>query len=135
MLMNDLALLLDLFRNSEETKFLICTVIFCLVFTASAKWRVELRAKIGHYRNRCFVLLSGYTILLTRDSGFTGTMTTAVVGDLKGTLYYFKVRACTRAGMGPSSGVVHVELNCPLNCNDSGRPPYRQGNTRVKLSL
>ena len=27
---------------------------FCLVFTASAKWRVELRAKIGHYRNRCF---------------------------------------------------------------------------------
>ena len=52
--MNDLALLLHLFRNSEETKLLICTVIFCLVFTASAKWRVELRAKIGQYRNRCF---------------------------------------------------------------------------------
>ena len=29
-------------------------MIFCLVFTAPAKWRVELRAKIGHYRNRCF---------------------------------------------------------------------------------
>ena len=28
--------------------------IFCLVFTASAKGRVELRAKIGQYRNRCF---------------------------------------------------------------------------------
>ena len=27
---------------------------FCLAFSASAKWRVELRAKIGHYRNRCF---------------------------------------------------------------------------------
>ena len=27
--------------------------MFCLVFTAPAKWRVELRAKIGHYRNRC----------------------------------------------------------------------------------
>ena len=42
--MNDLALLLDLFGNSEETKLLICTVIFCLVFTASVKWRVELQA-------------------------------------------------------------------------------------------
>ena len=28
---------------------------FCLVFTASAKWRLELRAKIGQYRNRCFL--------------------------------------------------------------------------------
>ena len=27
---------------------------FCLVFTAPEKWRVELRAKTGHYRNRCF---------------------------------------------------------------------------------
>ena len=27
---------------------------FCLVFTATEKWRVELRAKTGHYRNRCF---------------------------------------------------------------------------------
>ena len=34
---------------------MICTVIFCLVFTAPAKWRIELRAKIGQYRNRCFV--------------------------------------------------------------------------------
>ena len=31
----------------------LLTVIFCLVFTAPANWRVELRAKIGHYRNRC----------------------------------------------------------------------------------
>ena len=54
--MNDLALLLDLFGNSEETKLLICTVICGLVFTASAKWRLELRAKIGQYRNRCFNL-------------------------------------------------------------------------------
>ena len=30
---------------------------FCLAFTASAKWRVELRAKIGHYRNRCLQTL------------------------------------------------------------------------------
>ena len=29
-------------------------MIFCLVFTAPAKWRIELRAKIGQYRNRCF---------------------------------------------------------------------------------
>ena len=35
---------------------MICTVIFCLVFTAPAKWRIELRAKIGQYRNRCFEL-------------------------------------------------------------------------------
>ena len=34
---------------------MICTAIFCLVFTAPAKWRIELRAKIGQYRNRCFV--------------------------------------------------------------------------------
>ena len=34
---------------------MICTVIFCLVFTAPAKWRVELRAKIGQYRNRCLL--------------------------------------------------------------------------------
>ena len=53
--MNDLALLLDLYGNSEVTKLLICVVIFCLVFTASAKWRVELRAKIGQYRNRSFI--------------------------------------------------------------------------------
>ena len=52
--MNDLTLLQDLFGNSEQTKLMICTVIFCLVFTAPAKWRVELRAKIGQYRNRCF---------------------------------------------------------------------------------
>ena len=54
MLIYDIALILDLIRNSEGTKLLILTVIFCLVFTAPAKWRVELRAKIGHYRNRCF---------------------------------------------------------------------------------
>ena len=30
---------------------------FCLVFTASPKWRAELRAKIGHYRNRCLLAL------------------------------------------------------------------------------
>ena len=51
---NDLALLLDLFGNPEEIKLLICTVIFCLVFTAPEKWRVELRAKNGHYRKRSF---------------------------------------------------------------------------------
>ena len=52
-LIKDLALLLDLFGNSEGTKLLIWTVIFYLVFTAPAKWRVELRANIGHYHNRC----------------------------------------------------------------------------------
>ena len=57
MLVNDLALLLDLFGNSEERKLLICTAIFVLVFTASPKWKVELRAKIGHYRNRCLHLI------------------------------------------------------------------------------
>ena len=31
---------------------------FCLVFTAPEKWRVELRAKTGHYRNRCFHYLN-----------------------------------------------------------------------------
>ena len=54
LLIYDIALILDLIRNSEGTKLLILTVIFCLVFPAQAKWRVELRAKIGHYRNRCF---------------------------------------------------------------------------------
>ena len=54
MLINDLTLLLDLFGNSEGTKLLIRTVISCLVFTAPEKWRVELRAKTGHYRTRCF---------------------------------------------------------------------------------
>ena len=53
-LIDGLALLLDLFGNSEETKLFIWTVIFCLVFTAPPKLRVEFRAKIGHYRNRCF---------------------------------------------------------------------------------
>ena len=52
LLIYDIALLLDLIGNSEGTKLLILTVIFCLVFTAPANWRVELRAKIGHYRNR-----------------------------------------------------------------------------------
>ena len=53
LLIYDIALLLDLIGNSEGTKLLILTVIFCLVFTAPANWRVELRAKIGHYRNSC----------------------------------------------------------------------------------
>ena len=43
--MNDLILLQDLFGN------------FCLVFTAPAKWRIELRAKLGQYRNRCFCIV------------------------------------------------------------------------------
>ena len=51
--MNYHTLLQDMFGNSESTKLMICTVIFCLVFTAPAKRRVELRAKIGQYRNRC----------------------------------------------------------------------------------
>ncbi|KAK3096033.1 hypothetical protein FSP39_022221 [Pinctada imbricata] len=46
-----------------------------------------------------------------------GTKTTAVVGDLTGTVYYFKVRACTKAGLGPSSGVVQISLSCPVNCD------------------
>ena len=36
---------------------------FCLVFTASPKWRVELRAKIGHYRNRCFLHFLRFCLL------------------------------------------------------------------------
>ena len=61
MRINDITLLLDLhvFGNSEGTKLLIWTVIFCLVFTAPAKWRVELRAKISLYRNRCFICFTG----------------------------------------------------------------------------
>ena len=55
-LINDIDILLGLTGNSEETNLLIWTVIFCLVFTVPAKWRVELRAKIGQYRNRCFKL-------------------------------------------------------------------------------
>ena len=53
-LINGIALLLDLLKNSEGTKLLIWKIIFGLVFTAPAKWRVELRTKISQYRNRCF---------------------------------------------------------------------------------
>ena len=53
MLFNDLSLRLDLLWNSEGTKLLIWIVIVGLVFTVPAKWMVELRAKIDHYRNRC----------------------------------------------------------------------------------
>ena len=63
-LINDLTLLLDLFGNSEGTKLLIWTVIFCLVFTAPEKWKVELRAKTAHYRNRCFDILTRMTAVL-----------------------------------------------------------------------
>ena len=62
LLIYDIALLLDLIGNSEGTKLLILTVIFCLVFTAPAKWRVELRAKIGHYRNRCLTNLTNHSV-------------------------------------------------------------------------
>ena len=45
--MDDLALQHDLFVNSEETKLLICTMIF---------WSGDdLQAKFGHYRNTCLV--------------------------------------------------------------------------------
>ena len=49
---------------------MICTVIFCLVFTAPAKWRIELRAKIGQYRNRCFKWINDIKNILD-DSGFS----------------------------------------------------------------
>ena len=55
-LVNDLALLLDLLGNPEGTELLLYTIIFCLVFTALEKWRVELRAKTGQYRNRCLAV-------------------------------------------------------------------------------
>ena len=61
-LINDLTLLLDLFGNSKGTKLLIWTVISCLVFTAPEKWRMELRAKTGHYRNRCFYIIFVYLL-------------------------------------------------------------------------
>ena len=61
--MNDLVLQHDLFGNSIEIKELICFVIICLVFTAPAKWRVGLRAKIGHYRNSFFY----YTVLINQQ--------------------------------------------------------------------
>ena len=67
-LINDLTLLLDLFGNSERTKLLIWTVIFCLVFTAPEKWRVELRAKTGHYRNRCFEIFFSPNICSPHES-------------------------------------------------------------------
>ena len=35
---------------------------FCLVFTASPKWRVELWAKISHYRNRCLGHFNSYSL-------------------------------------------------------------------------
>ena len=50
---------------------MICTVIFCLVFTAPAKWRVELRAKIGQYRYRCFAC-PHQSLLYTPVSGMEG---------------------------------------------------------------
>ena len=40
---------------------------FCLVFTAPAKWRVELRTKIGHYRIRWFVIRSVTDIRRTQS--------------------------------------------------------------------
>ena len=54
-LMNDLALLLDPVTKLRRDQVIDMHGDFCLVFTASPKWRVELRAKIDHYRNRCFI--------------------------------------------------------------------------------
>ena len=59
---------------------MICTVIFCLVFTAPAKWRVELRAKICQDRNRCLRLQvpgnvssgSGLTVYFINNYGIVG---------------------------------------------------------------
>ena len=42
--------------------------IFCLVFTASAKGRVELRAKNGQYRNRCFNTWCIYNVTCSSKS-------------------------------------------------------------------
>ena len=39
-------------ETQNRQNYFICTVSFWLVFTAPAKLEVELRAKIGHYRNR-----------------------------------------------------------------------------------
>ena len=45
---------------------------FCLVFTAPAKWRIELRAKIGQYRNRC-LLLYWLNLLIEIDTQILAT--------------------------------------------------------------
>ena len=56
--MNDLALILDLFGNSEETQVIDMHGDFLSgVYSVSEMDRVELRAKIGQYRNRCFIPL------------------------------------------------------------------------------
>ena len=70
--MLDESLLQNLFGNSEETKLVICTVIFCLVFTVRTKWRVEIRAKIGPYRNRFFIFYCLFFLLTTEASCMGG---------------------------------------------------------------
>ena len=55
--MNDLELIQDLFGN----QVIEMHGDFCLVFTPPAKWRVDLRAKVGHYRNRFFVVFMSVT--------------------------------------------------------------------------
>ena len=52
---------------------MICTAIFCLVSTAPAKWRVELRAKIGQYRNRCFIIIRSIQTVTHRSNPLLNT--------------------------------------------------------------
>ncbi|XP_048750128.2 protogenin-like isoform X2 [Ostrea edulis] len=57
-------------------------------------------------------------------SSMHSTKTQAVLRDLTGTVYYFKLSACTTAGQGPPSNVVKVVLSpCVTPCEDRNSTP------------
>ncbi|XP_060075169.1 protogenin B-like [Ylistrum balloti] len=85
-----------------------------------------------------------YMILYNREPGHSddlwtsisknGSSTSAVIRDLSDDTYYFKLKACTRAGSGPSSPVIQVILKgCSLDCSPDNPPKNQHTGTESPL--
>ncbi|XP_033726386.1 protogenin B-like [Pecten maximus] len=87
-----------------------------------------------------------YVILYNREPGHSddlwtsvsknGSSTSAVIRDLSDDTYYFKLKACTRAGSGPSSPVIQVILKgCSLDCSPDSPPKNQHTGTESPLGV
>ncbi|XP_021346881.1 protogenin B-like, partial [Mizuhopecten yessoensis] len=65
-----------------------------------------------------------------------GSSTSAVIRNLADDTYYFKLKACTRAGSGPSSPVIQVILKgCSLACSPDSPPKNQNSGTESPLGV
>ena len=102
---------------------------FCLVFTASPRWKVELRAKIGHYRNRCFVFLvvaNGFVVSCPDDIHVVTKRNTAIEVNWK--------LPEARDKYGHPIKVVHQTMTSPVNLTEGVHTVHIIGEDSMSLT-